>query len=87
MPRYLLVENTAAGLERFELGISDDGTYSWSGGATDPAGDLGGDTASGTWKRAGDTYTFTATAGRGPSKATVRGNELVVDGYGTFAAS
>lgn len=87
MPRYTLVENTQMGLERYELTISDGGTFSFSYGTSDPAGDAGGGTAKGTWKRSGETYTFTTTEGDGPSTATLRGNELEVAGYGTFSAS
>ena len=89
MPRYLLIENTPQSLDRDELAISDDGTFSWSYGASDPAGDMGGGTARGTWKRSGDAYTFTVTEGGDggvvPTTATLSGKNLEVAGIGTLS--
>jgi hypothetical protein len=89
MPRYVLIENTPQSMDRYELAISDDGTFVWSYGASDPAGDMGGGVARGTWKRSGDAFTFTVTEGGDgiavPTTATLSGKDLAVAGIGSLS--
>ncbi len=86
MPSYLFEDNNQHALERYSLTIADDGTFLWSYGASDASGDMGSSSASGTWKRSGDSYTFTTTEGSdGPKTATLRGTQLEVAGIGTFS--
>jgi hypothetical protein len=90
MARYTFSRNTPQSYEQYSLTLDDDGTFRFSVGYSDPAGDAGSRSTEGRWKRTGDTIAFEITERSDqwavdPTSATVRGDTLEVAGVGTFS--